>query len=46
MKEREKKWKKLKGMHYGRLGKELYEGDVLGRRPRGQPGKRRDDSFK
>ena len=26
--------------------KQLYEGGVLGRRPRGQPRKRRDDSFK
>ena len=26
--------------------KQLYEGGVLGRRPRGQPRKRWDDSFK
>ena len=46
MNEKEENWKeKLKGMNNA-LGKQLYEGGVLGRRPRGQTRKRWDDSFK
>ena len=37
MNEKEENWKeKLKGKNNA-LGKQLYEGGVLGRRPRGQP---------
>ena len=30
----------------GRLVKQVYEGDVVGKRPRGRPRKRWDDNFK
>ena len=36
MKERQMRWKeKLEGMDGGRLVKQMYEGDVVERRPRG-----------
>ena len=47
MKERQKSWKeKLEGMDGDRLVKQVYEGDVEGRRPRGRPRKRWVDDFK
>ena len=40
MKERQKRWKeKLEGMDGDRLSKQVYEGDVEGRRPRGDQGR-------
>ena len=47
MKDRQMKWKeKLERMDGSRLVKQVYEGDVVGRRPRGRPRKRWDDNFK
>ena len=47
VKERQKRWKKkLEGMNGDRLVKQVYEGDVEGRRPRGQLRKRWVDNFK
>ena len=38
MKERQKTWKeKLEGLDGSRLVKQAYEGDAIGRRPRGRP---------
>ena len=47
MKDRQMRWKeKLERMDGSRLVKQVYEGDVVGRRPRGRPRKRWDDNFK
>ena len=47
MKIRQERWKeKLEGMDGGRLVKQVYEGEVVGRRPRGRPTKRWNDNFK
>ena len=47
MKEGQKRWKeKLEGMDGDRLVKQVYEGDVAGRRPRGRLRKRWADNFK
>ena len=47
MKERQKRWKeKLEGLDDGRLIKQVYEGDVHWRRPRGRPMRRWDNRFK
>ena len=44
---RQMRWKeKLERMDGSRLVKQVYEGDVVGRRPRGRPRKRWDDNFK
>ena len=46
IKERQNKWKeKLEGLDGRRLVKQVYEGDVSGRGPRGQPRKRWCDNF-
>ena len=46
IKERQNKWKeKLEGLNGGRLVKQVHEGDVGGRRPRGRPRKRWCDNF-
>jgi len=43
MKDRQMRWKeKLERMDGSRLVKQVYEGDVVGRRPRGRPRKRWD----
>ena len=36
----------IKGLDGGRLVKQVYEDDVVGRRPRGWPRRRWDDNFK
>ena len=47
MKERQRRWKeKVEGLNGDRLAKQVYEGDVLGNRPRGRPRKSWDDNFK
>ena len=47
MKGRQMRWKeKLERMDGSRLVKQVYEGDVVGKRPRGRPRKRSDDNFK
>ena len=47
MKDRQMRWKeKLERMDGSRLVKQVYEGDVVGKRPRGRPRKRWDDNFK
>ena len=47
MKDRQMRWKeKLERMDGSRLVKQVYEGDVVGKRPRGRPTKRWDDNFK
>ena len=47
MKDRQMRWKeKLVRMDGSRLVKQVYEGDVVGKRPRGRPRKRWDDNFK
>ena len=41
------RWKeKLEEMDGGRLVKQVYEGDIAGKRPRGQPKKRWIENFK
>ena len=41
------RWKeKLEGMDDSRLVKQVYEGDVVGRRPGGRPKKRWNENFK
>ena len=47
MKDRQFRYKeKLEGMDGGRLVKQVYEGDIAGRRPREQPKKKWSDNFK
>ena len=47
MKDRQMRWKeKLEGMDDDRLVKQVYEGDIAGRRPRGRPRKRWIENFK
>ena len=47
MKDRQMRWKeKLERMDGSRLVKQVYEGDVVGKSPRGRPRKRWDDNFK
>ena len=46
MKGRQLRWReKLEGMDDDRLVKQVYEGDIVGRRPRGRPRKRWKDNF-
>ena len=47
VKDRQMRWKeKLEEMDGGRLVKPVYEGDIAGKRPRGQPKKRGIENFK
>ena len=47
MNDRQLIWKeKLEGMDGSRLVKQVYEGDIVERRPRGRPKKRWSDNFK
>lgn len=47
MKDRQLRWKeKLEGMDSGRLAKQVYKGDIVERRSRGQPKKRCNKNFK
>ena len=46
VKKQQRRWKvRMEEMDGSRLVKQVYEGDVTGRRPRGRPRKRWRDNF-